>query len=544
MARNAARPLRALGSGVHRGWLGSSALVEVDVQGIAGLRDRHRWLDRLRRLGHDPSVVAVLLRVHEGLAGWAALQDLLEALGALRAAGKRVYAYSEVPGNAAVAIAAAADRSYVLPTGDVGLVGVGAELTFFGSLLERLGVEPDFEAAGAYKSFGEPFTRSFASPANLEAMQHLIGDMQRQLVQIIASGRNLAESSVEELFARAPLSAAEAVAAGLFDQLAYEDQVFDHLEEAHGASCKRVPFDQWAKLDAARQWVDTWGRGTEKIAVLHLDGPIAMDRPHTGVGAKQVVPLLQQLEDDDDVAAVVLHVASPGGSAVASDLMWRRVDQLRRAKPVVACFEDVAASGGFYLSAPAQQIVARPGTLTGSRGVFGGTLVVGEGLRKAGVHTQAVLGAPHAAMYTASRPFTDAQRKRFRASLQRMYDGFVSRVAEGRGRSEDELEPHCRGRVWTGRAAKERGLVDHEGGLLDAIERARALASLPHLPVVHTSPHDGFDPARFVRNQLSHALPGAARAALTAMPLDPSAELLLTHTGQPLALLPYGMPKP
>jgi len=542
VARTAARPLRAMGWGARRGWLRSGAVVEVDVVSIPGLRDRHRWLHRLRRLGTDPMVVGVLLKVHEGPAGWAALQDLVEAIASLRQAGKTVYAYSEVPGNAAVAVASAADRSFLVPSGDVGLVGVGVELTFFGALLERLGIEPDFEAAGAYKSFGEPFTRSFASPNNQEAMRALVDDMQAQLVEQIATGRNLAPDAVRELFARAPLSAAEAVASGLFDELAYEDQVHDVLEEAHGSSVVRVPFAQWSRLDAGDEWLAGWGRRRERVAVLHLDGPIAMDRPHTGVGARQVVPVLRQLEEDDEVAAVVLHVASPGGSAVASDLMWREVDRLRRAKPVVAAFEDVAASGGFYLSAPAQEIWARPATLTGSIGVFGGKLVVGEGMRRVGVHTQAVLGAPNANLFAPSKPFTDGQRTRFRASLQRFYDGFVSRVAEGRGKTEDELEPHCRGRVWTGRAAMERGLVDRQGSLLDAIDRARQLASLPGVPAVHLSPHDGFDPARFVRNQLSHALPGAARLAMAAV--DPGTEVLLTHAGQPLAMLPCQVPKP
>lgn len=543
VARASARPLRALGWGARRGWLGSGAVVEVDVEALETLKGRTRWLERFRRLGADPSVAAVLLRVHEGPAGWAALADVREAVAAVRAAGTPVHAWCEVPGNAAVAIAAGCDQAFLLPTGEVALVGVGAELTFFGALLERLGVTPDLEAAGAYKSFGEPFTRSFASPENLEALRALVDDLQGQLVTAIAEGRNLSEGTVEALVARAPLSPADAVAGGLFDRLAYEDQVDDWLQESYGASVKRVPFATWCRLDDADAWLADWGSGQETVAVLHLDGPIAMDRPHSGVGARQVVPLLRQLRDDDGVAAVVLHVASPGGSAVASDLIWREVVQLDRAKPVVACFEDVAASGGYYLAAPARRIVARPGTLTGSIGVFGGKLVVGEGLRKAGVHSQAVLAAPNATLFTASRPFTDGQRERFRASLQRIYDGFVERVAEGRQTSEEAIEPHCRGRVWTGRAAEARDLVDEEGGLEVAVARARALASLPAARVVHRTPHDGFDPARYVRAQVARAVPGAARLGAF-LPLDPLTELLATHAGEALMLHPGQLPRP
>ena len=210
-----------------------------------------------------------------------------------------------------------------------------------------------------------------------------------------------------------------------------------------------------------------------RVAVLHLQGPIMLeDGGGRGpvIAARKVVPLLQSLRENDHVAAVVLHIDSPGGSVLASDLIWREVAQLRRQKTVVASFEDTAASGGFYIAAPAQEIVVRPGTVTGSIGVFGGKLVMAEGLRKAGVHSREVLGAANANLYSPSRRFTDKQRDRFRASLERFYDGFVKRVAEGRERPEEDVELHCRGRVWTGRrrtrgeARRPRGRSRPGGG--------------------------------------------------------------------------------
>ena len=537
MVRLASWPLRRAGQAMHRLATGSASVVEVEVEPIGELAARHLWLRRLRQLGDDPGVVCVVLRLRGPVGGWGALQGLVDVVAGLRAAGKQVVAFLEAPGNGAVAVAAGCDRSFVVPSSDVGVVGLGMELTFFGALLGRLGLRPDFEAAGAYKSFGEPWTRSFASPQNLEAMGELIGDLQAQLVERIAAGRALTPEQVRSCIQRAPLSAAEAVADGLVDQLAYEDQLGDWLEETHGADVRRVAFGSWAARRSALEWLDAQGAAPEHVAVLHLDGPIAMDRPRSGVGARQVVPLLQELREDDDVVAVVLHVASPGGSALASDLMWREVDRLARQKPVVACYEDVAASGGVYLAAPAREVVARPGTLTGSIGVFGGKLVAGEGLRSVGVHTQPILAAPNAALFSPSRPFTDDQRVRFRASLQRMYDGFVSRVAEGRGRTEDELEPYCRGRVWTGAAAKERGLVDRFGGVEVAVERAQALASAPGVRVVDHTPFPSFDPKGWVRKQLGDTLPGAARLALEQ--LDGPVVFLTEHQGQALAMWPF-----
>jgi protease-4 len=284
------------------------------------------------------------------------------------------------------------------------------------------------------------------------------------------------------------------------------------------------------------------------VAVLHLQGPIVLEESgrSPSIQARKVLPILRRLREDEGVGAVVLHVDSPGGSALASDLMWREVDQLRRSKPVVAAFEDVAASGGYYLSAPAQEIVARPTTLTGSIGVFGGKLVMAEGLRKVGVHSQEILGAPNANLFSPSRHFTADQRQRFKASLQRFYDGFVERVADGRGVDEDEIEPHCRGRVWTGRAALERKLVDRHGDLEHAVDRARILA--------------GLTPGAFLRQDISgYRPPLMSRLAQRAMrttvaaealgwaeqlvlgPVRPLLEVVARHQGQVLAMLPFDL---
>ncbi len=531
-----ALPPRLALRGVHRLATGRHAVLDVEIEQGDEILARERLRRGLVLAAEDPGVVAVLLRLRGAPGGWAACQDLRAAIAGLRARGRQVYAFLETPGNAVMAVAAACDRILAVPTGEVGLVGVGVELTFFGRALERLGVTPDFEAAGAYKSFGEPFTRSFPSPANQEATGELVEDLQDQLVAAIATGRGRPVEGVRAMIARAPLSAEEARELGLVDELVYEDQLEAWLEARHGASTRLRPFEAWSRRARWIERLGAIGRVDGQVAVLHLEGAIALEPGARALSARSVVPILRALREDDAVAAVVLHVDSPGGSALASDLMWREVDLLARKKVVLASFADVAASGGFYLAAPAKEIYVRAGTLTGSIGVFGGKLVLADGLRQAGVHTHPVVAAPNAVAFSASRPFTDEQRARFRSSLQRFYDGFVQRVAAGRGRSVEAVEPHCRGRVWTGRMAVERGLADRIGGLDDAVARARELAQARGRRVDLTGrPEPPW--ARLLRAAAQRYVPGAARRAVAAL-ASPALEVVWTHEGEPLALLP------
>jgi protease-4 len=545
-------PLGTVWGAWHRLLTSKHAIVDVTVEKHEDGQARDAWLQGVRHLAEDDHVEAVVFTIDAPPGGYAACQDLRAAIGALKAAGKSTIAFIDAPGNAGFWIASACDRVFCVPTGELNLLGVGVEMTFFGAALEHLGVRPDFEAAGAYKSFGEPFTRSFASPHNLEAMELLIGDLHRQLVEDIAADRELPPETVQALLERAPLAAEEAVVDGLVDQLLYDDQLTTWLEEQHGEAARRVDFDKWRVRDNIQRRLDRLGQSSGAIAVLHLDGNIVMDDkgPRTLIRARTVAPILKDLREDDDVKAVVLHVNSPGGSALASDILWREVDQLGREKPVVACFEDVAASGGYYLSAPAKAIFARPGTLTGSIGVFGGKLVAAEGLRKVGITTQPVTAAPNANLFSASKRFTDAQRVRFRQMLQRFYDGFVDRVAKGRNTSEDVIEPHCRGRVWTGTLAKERNLVDQTGTLDDAIAHAQELAGLKRFQRRDVSGQPKRNPLQqLLRDALSESVPQLAQVRLARSVFDrmvaggvaTQLEHLAEHEGQAMALLPFGV---
>ncbi|MEN0067565.1 MAG: S49 family peptidase, partial [Myxococcota bacterium] len=404
-------------------------------------------------------------------------------------------------------------------------------------------------AAGAYKSFGEPFTRTFPSRENQEAMEAIVRELHEQLVAGIADGRELPPEQVQRWLERAPLSADEALEAGFVDQLAYSDQVEEWLKERHGSETSLRSFGAWSRLDGARRWFGRFGGPTTQVAVVHLQGPIVVENQARGaaIAARDVVPMLRGLRKDDRVGAVVLHVNSGGGSALASDLMWREVDELARTKPVVAAFEDTAASGGYYLAAPAAEILVRPGTLTGSIGVFGGKVVAAGGLSKLGIHTREILAAPNANLFSAGRGFTPAQRVRFKESLERTYAGFVKRVADGRGRPEDEIEPFCRGRVWTGRAALGHHLADQVGNVRTAVKRARDRAGLADTPIAvrHLSSYSMSMVSRVLKRVrpsfMAEFAPHWVQTWLRSLPSSRWLDLVLNHPEQALALLPFDL---
>ncbi len=412
--------------------------------------------------------------------GWATIEALRDALARAREAGKLITVEAGRFGNAELYIASVADRVWIRPTGEVAALGVAATLTFGGRLLERLGLRFDVEAAGTYKAFGETFTRAFASPANREATAALVSDLQAELDATVAAGRRMTVEAVQAGLARAPLSGEEALEAGFVDAILYRDQVEAQLDELYGEA-PRVAFRRWARITRWRRWVESYIEGRPRVVVLHLVGNV-LDGEGAGAPAIASGPVcraLETLRDDDRVVGVVLAIRSPGGSATASDAIWRCVRRLVEKKPVVAAFGDVAASGGYYIGVACNEIFAQRGTITGSIGVVGGKPVIGGLFDKLGVSTETVTERETADMYSLLRPFSPAQRERFRASLDRFYQTFVSRVSAGRRAPFDSVEVHARGRVWTGAAALERGLVDRIGSVEDAVARVRVLTASP-----------------------------------------------------------------
>ncbi len=509
-----------------------------------------RQLDLLHALATDSQVRAVVLDLRELKRGWASLQDLRAALVTLRQSGTVVVAHLDTLTTRELYLGSALDRLWLTPVGEVFFQGIAAHLNFYGDALASVGVVVDLEAAGTYKSFGEPYTRAFPTRANREQTAAVVSGLQDQVLARIAEGRDMERAALEALLAVSPLSAEAARDAGLVDALLYPDEAETALETLLDDDPRTVLAGRYARLARWSRSLSLQGRTQGRIAVVHLEGPVVesdKSQSSVAIASERVVPSLDALREDAGVSAVVLAVNSPGGSALASDLIARAVRRLVEEKPVVAAFGNVSASGGYYLSAPAVEVVARPGTLTGSIGVVGGKIAIGPALEQFGVHQERVGTAPETGLFHPWRPLTPDQRSRFRAMLARTYARFLEVVSTGRRLPLEAVEAVAEGRVWTGVQAKEVGLVDHLGDLKVAVHRAGRLADVapPEQRLVHVR----FPPSRARRLRAllgaQGLSPGGASVdwvdqGLAALgPSSRLARLVRQHPLQPLLLLPY-----
>ncbi|GAA2094669.1 signal peptide peptidase SppA [Microlunatus panaciterrae] len=457
---------------------------------LARLRARARrqlrpTLRALHEAADDRRVVGLVAKVG-GALPWAAMQELRLAVRAFAASGKPTVAWAESFGEgsrdlAAYMLASAFDEIWLQPGGGVGLLGVGVETTFLRGALDRLGIEPQLEQRHEYKNAADRVMRTGFTPAHRESLERLAESVFTDAVDAIAAGRGLAAARVRELADTGPRTAAEARAVGLVDRLGYRDTVYAELRSRLPARTELLFADRWRPR--RRPAMPPRHRG--HVALVEVRGSIVAGvtrRGATGrqVGSDSVCAELRAAAGDERVRAVVLHIDSPGGSAVASDTIWRDVCRVRElGTPVVVSMGEAAASGGYYIACPADVIVALPATLTGSIGVFGGKLVVHDLLERVGLTTGTVEQGERALMFSPRRGFRDDERARLAATIDAVYDDFVTKVAEGRRRTVAEIEAVARGRVWTGRDALRVGLVDELGGLRDAVRIARSLAGLP-----------------------------------------------------------------
>ncbi len=487
-----------------------SFLLEVDLTELPAVTGDDP-VARLRARGR-PQLRPVLRALHEaagdrrvvGLIGkiggrlpWAAMQELRLGVQAFAASGKPTVAWAEGLGEGsgdmtAYVLATAFDEIWLQPGGSVGLLGVAVETTFLRGALDRLGIEPQLDQRHEFKNAADRLMRTELTEAHRTALDRLAESLYSDAVEMIAAGRRIDAARVRELADTGPRTAAEAREAGLVDSLGYRDEVHAAVRRRVGPDAELLFADRWRPRSRPATLLH---RRAGHVALVAVHGEIVSGRSRRGpmgrqAGSDSVGAALRAAAADDRVRAVVVHVDSPGGSAVASETIWREVCRLRdTGKPVVVSMGRVAASGGYYVACPADVVVALPATLTGSIGVFGGKVVVRELLDRLGLTTGTVSHGERALMYSARRGFSDAERERLGVSLDTIYDDFVTKVAQGRHRPVDEIERVARGRVWTGRDALAVGLVDELGGLRDAVRIARSRAGLrddaPVRPALH-----------------------------------------------------------
>jgi len=471
---------------------------EVDVDDpLARLRARGRpqlrsILRALHEAAADRHVVGLIAKVG-GALPWATMQELRLGVRAFAASGKPTFAWAESFGEgtgdmAAYVLATAFDKIWLQPGGGLGLLGVGLETTFVRGALDRLGIEPQFEQRHEFKNAADLFMRTEFTEAHRTALDRLAESVFADAIDMITEGRGIEAVRVRELADTGPRTAREARDAGLVDALGYRDEAYASMRSRVGTDAELLFADRWRPH--RRPHVPARRKG--HVALVEVRGVIASGRSRRSpmgrqVGSDSVGAALRAASNDEHVRAVVLHVDSPGGSAVASDTIWREVCRVRDAgKPVVVSMGVVAASGGYYIACPADVIVALPSTLTGSIGVFGGKMVVRELLDRLGLTTGTVSHGARSLMFSARRGFSDDERERLAATIDAIYDDFVAKVAQGRGRPVADIEGIARGRVWTGSDALGIGLVDELGGLRDAIRIARSRGRLPaDAPVRH-----------------------------------------------------------
>ncbi len=501
-------------------------------------------VDALRKAKADRRVSAVVIRPAGSAALWAKVQEVRDAIADFRKSGKPVIAYLEYGGEQEYYLATACDKVFLMPTATLDLTGVASYELFLRGTLDKIGAYPDALHVGEYKTAANTFTETTFTPSHREMSESLNRDLYEQLIRGLADGRDKSEQEIRGLIDHGPFLPEDAVRAGLIDDVAYEDELDDKVQFSKG-SPRFIENDEYRHVSATSLGLNKGPR----IAVIYAVGLIASGRSsYDGaqqvVGSDTVVEYLRKARAESSIKAIVLRIDSPGGSAIASDVIWREVMLTRDVKPVVASMSDVAASGGYYIAMPAHAIVAEPATLTGSIGVVMIKFVIDGTLKKLGVNVEGVYAGQYADIYSPIRPFSPEERKRVEESMQATYDTFVEKAAAGRNTTPERIDTVAQGRVWTGRQAKQIGLVDELGGLERALAIAKQRAKLsPDAEVeliVYPQRKSIFELAR---NPFGASERAATLAALLGI-RSPRAIQALTaplqvfRRGEPLAIMP------
>lgn len=441
-------------------------------------------LTQLRKAKVDPQIGAVLVEINSPQIGWAKAEELRRAIIDIRNSGKPVYAYMEIGSSKEYYIATAADKIFLPPSGDLFVTGLMAQVMFFRGSLDKLGIEPQVIQIGKYKNAPDQFTRKQMSPEHREVVNAILDDYFNRMVSEIAQARRKSPEEVKAIIDQAPYSAEKAAELDLIDGALYKEQLYEKLKEALGykenEEIRLVTTERYRRISANRLGLN---KG-EKIAVIFGSGPINQGRSEfyydQTIGSDTMVKALLEAASDDSIKAIVLRIDSPGGSALASDLIWKAVETAKSKKPVVVSMSDVAASGGYYISCNANKIVAENSTITGSIGVFLGKPVLKGFYDWLGISTEYVMRGKNSGIFREAEKWTEEEESKMKELANRIYyEEFVPKVAQGRGKSFEEIDAIGQGRVWTGSQAKERGLVDEIGGLEKAIEIAKELAGIP-----------------------------------------------------------------
>ncbi len=509
-------------------------------------------VENLHKAKVDSRIRAVLVKP-TGFSSphWGKVQEVRDAMLDFKESGKPLYAYLEYGGDREYYLATAADQVYLMPSTSLDLIGVATYQLFLKGTLDKIGAIPDLHRIGEYKTAVNTFTESGYTAAHREMDEALNRDLFNQIVGGIAAGRKKDEADIRQLIDQGPFLPEDALRAGLVDDVQYEDQVNTKLQGQ--GEPRQIDGDDYARVSGTSLGLNSGPR----LAIIYAVGTITSGKsgydPVNGavVGSETLIEYIRQARRDERVRGIVLRIDSPGGSAAASDAVWRELMLARNERedrPIVASMSDLAASGGYYIALPAQLIVAQPSTLTGSIGIFGGKIVTGGVYEKLGARIESTSIGKHAEIESPVRRYTPDEVKKLNDQLQAFYDQFVEKVAASRRSTPEEIDAMAQGRVWTGRQAKDRGLVDALGGLDRAIELTKERANIPASSGVELVV---YPPKRSFFEILSDQLNGTNESLAVSRWLSVSLSkgelevlrtmrgpLTLFRRGEPLALMP------
>lgn len=463
-----------------------TSMINANQPGPMGLND---IVSAIRKAKQNDKIKGIYLDSRMMSASLATLAEIRQELESFQESGKFIVSYADTYTQGGYYLASLADKVAINPQGMLDLHGLASMPVFFKDALDKLGIEMQIFKVGTYKSAVEPFTQNEMSDANREQVTSYLNDAWSFLRSDFAEARSLDPAVIDSLANQMPLIQPTdfLLSANLVDTFLYETEMKDYLRALLGLEAdQKIPSATVADMKSVT--IKTIRKTDNTIALLYAHGNIVSGSGATNIQDKYMVDQIEKLKDDDDIKAVVFRINSGGGSAYASEQIWKAITDLKAEKPVVVSMGDLAASGGYYIACNAHKIVAQPTTLTGSIGIFGAIPNLEGTTQKIGIHTDVVKTNEFSDFGDITRPFTGKESQLLQAMIENGYDLFLTRCAEGRQMPKDSLALYAEGRVWTGNQAKEIGLVDEVGGIEKAIGIAAELANLGKSYVVFEYP--------------------------------------------------------
>ena len=448
----------------------------------AGLDD---VLKNIKKAAADDNIKGIYLELGINMNSFATLEEIRNELIDFKKSKKFVVAYGELADQKSYYLCSVADKVYLNPAGELVLNGLSSNVMYLKNMFEKIGVNPELIRHGKFKSAGEPLIADKMSDANREQISSYLGSLYHTMVNGIATARKKQVSEVENIINQLLIQHPEdAVKLGMSDGLKYDDEIETEFKKLIGndENLKFVTLEKYSNTPNIN--VST---SEDKIAIIYCDGEIVSgESGDDNMGSETIAKAIKKVRLDDKYKAIVLRINSPGGSAMASDVIWREVVLAKKAKPIIVSMGSVAASGGYYIAAPADVIVAEPNTITGSIGVFGLMINAKELLNnKLGINVETVKFGEYADLGSIDRPLTTAERAIIQRGVDRIYDDFITKVAEGRKLKKEQVDSIAQGRVWAAIDAKKIGLVDEFGGLDKAIAIAKTKAKITDCRIIN-----------------------------------------------------------